>query len=129
MHFHPYGGMYNSPPQQKAFKFNYTFEPPSQLAIEVTHQAEKPVIYMRKNQHFMSLSMEEMYDISTNIKNMLDKMELCKRVVQGKTDFQPRSKKDLMMVAKRSARARQLEREEQMNMYWTPPVKAKKKQP
>ena len=74
----------------------------------------------------MSLSMEEMY-ISANIKNMLEKMELCKHVLLGKTDFHPRSKKDLMMVVKRSAQARQLEREEQMNMYCIPPVKGKKK--
>ena len=31
------GGAFNSGPPQKAFKYTYTFEPSSQLAIEVTH--------------------------------------------------------------------------------------------
>ena len=45
----------------------------------------------------------------------------------GAREFQPRSKKDLMMVAKHSSRAKQLEREDQMAMYYVPPVKGKKK--
>ena len=128
MQYNPYGGgPFNSGPPQKAFKHTYTFEPPSQLAIEVTHQSEKPVIYMRKYNYFMSLSMEKMYDLSYNMKHILDRMELCKGILMGMREFQPRRKKDLMMVAKRSSRAKQLEREDQMVMYYVPPVKGKKK--
>ena len=75
----------------------------------------------------MSLSMEEMYDLSYNMKHILDRMELCKSILMGMREFQPRSKKDLMMVAKCSSRAKQLEREAQMAMYYVPPVKGKKK--
>ena len=128
MWYSPYrGGAFNSGPPQKAFKYTYTFEPPSQLAIEVTHQGEKLVNYMRKYNYFMSLSMEEMYDLSYNMKHILDRMELCKGILMGTREFQPRSKKDLMMVTKCSSRAKQLEREDQMAMYYVPPVKGKKK--
>ena len=75
----------------------------------------------------MSLSMEEMYDLSYNMKYILDRMELCKGILMGVREFQPRSKKDLMMVAKHSSRAKQLKREDQMAMYYVPPVKGKKK--
>ena len=128
MQYSPYrGGAFNSEPPQKAFKYTYTFEPPSQLTIKVTHQGEKPVIYMCKYNYFMSLSMEEMYDLSYNMKHILDRMELCKGILMGTREFQPRSKKDLMMVTKCSSRAKQLEREDQMAMYYVPPVKGKKK--
>ena len=128
MRHSPYGVVaFNSGPPQKAFKYTYTFEPPSQLAIEVTHQGEKPVIYMHKYNYFMSLSMEEMHDLSYNMKHILDRMELCKGILMGMREFQPRSKKDLMMVTKHSSRAKQLEREDQRAMYYVPPVKGKKK--
>ena len=128
MRYSPYReGAFNLGPPQKAFKYTYTFEPPSQLAIEVTHQGEKPVIYMRKYNYFMSLSMEEMFDLSYNMKHILDRMELCKGILMGMREFQPRSKKDLMMVAKHSSRAKQLVREDQGAMYYVPPVKGKKK--
>ena len=128
MRYSPYGGgAFNSVPPQKAFKYTYTFEPPSQLVIKVTHQGEKPVIYMHKYNYFMSLSMEEMYDLSYNMKHILDRMELCKGILMGTREFQPRSKKNLMMVTKHSSRAKQLEREDQMAMYYVPPVKGKKK--
>ena len=128
MRYSPYGGgVFNSGPPQKAFKYTYTFESPSQLAIEVTHQGEKPVIYMHKYNYFMSLSMEEMHDLSYNMKHILDRMELCKGILMGMREFQPRSKKDLMMLTKHSSRAKQLEREDQMAMYYVPPVKGKKK--
>ena len=106
MQYSPYGGgAFNLGPPLKAFKYTYTFKPPSQLAIKVTHQGEKPVIYMYKYNYFMSLSMEEMYDLSYNMKHILDKTELCKGILMGMREFQPRSKKDLMMVAKHSSRA------------------------
>ena len=128
MRYSPYrGGTFNSGPPQKAFKYTYTFEPPSQLAIKVTHPGDKPVIYMCKYNYFMSLSMEEMYDLSYNMKHILNRMELCKCILMGTREFQPRSKKDLMMVTKCSSRAKQLEREDQMAMYYLPPVKGKKK--
>ena len=128
MRYNPYGGgAFNSGPPQKAFKYTYTSEPPSQLVIKVTHQGEKPVIYMHKYNYFMSLSMEEMYDLSYNMKHILDRMELWKGILMGTREFQPRNKKDLMMVAKCLSRAKQLEREDQMVMYYVPPVKGKKK--
>ena len=128
MQYNPYGGgPFNSGPPQKVFKYTYTFEPSSQLVIEVTHQGEKPVIYMCKYNYFMSLSMEEMFDLSYNMKHILDRMELCKGILMGTREFQPRSNKDLMMVAKCSSRAKQLERENQMAMYYVPTVKGKKK--
>ena len=127
MHYTLYGGgMYSGPPNQKAFRFTYTFEPPSQLSVEVTHQAENLVIYMRKYNHFMSLMMEEMCDLSVNIKNMLSKMELCKGVLMGTTEFYLRSKKDTMMMAKRSARAKKLEREQEMKMFYPPSLNRKR---
>ena len=129
MRYNPYGGgPSNLGPPQKGFKYTYTFEPPSQLAIEVIHQGEKPVIYMQKYNYFMSLSMEEMYDLLYNMKHILDRMELCKGILMGTREFQPRSKKDLMMVAKHLSRAKQLEREDQMAMYYVPPLKARRRQ-
>ena len=101
MRYNLYGGKpFNLGPPEKAFKYTYTFEPPSQLAIEVSHQGEKPVIYICKYNYFMSLSMEEIYDLLYNMKHILDRMELSKSILMATREFQPRSQKDLMMVAK-----------------------------
>ena len=128
MWYNPYGGgAFNLGPPQKAFKYTYNFEPPSQLAIEITHQGEKPVIYMQKYNYFMSLTMEEMYDLSYNMKHILDRMELCKVILMGTREFKPRSRKKPMIIAKSSSRAKHLEREDQMGMYYAPLVKGIKK--
>ena len=133
--YSPYGGsFYNSgTPPQKTFKFTYTFEPPSSLSIEVTHQQQNPVIYVRKLNHFMSLSMDEMYDIAHNSKHILKKLELCRQVLRGTSDYYPRNKKDMTMVAKRSERAKELDEENEMAMFYnlppppSPPKRHKKK--
>ena len=65
--------------------------------------------------------------LALNIKHMLAKLELCRGVLRGTSDFLPRNKKDVMMVAKRSERSKQLERENGMGLFYPPTPQKKKK--
>ena len=71
----------------KIFSFQYTLQAPSQLRLEVTHQQENPVMYMRKGHHFMSFTMTELHDVAAGMSDMLQKMEECKDVLSGKIPF------------------------------------------
>ena len=109
----PYGAQYS----QKMFKFEYLVEPPSQMQLEVTHKEDVPVLYARKYNYFMSFSKEELYDIAAAMTEILQKMEQCKDMVQGRSQYAPKSKKDMMQTLKASRRMRELEKEEVQMMY------------
>ena len=111
--YDPYGAQYS----QKMFKFEYLLEPPSQMRLEVTHKEDAPVLYVRKYNYFMSFSMEELYDIAAAMSEILQKMEQCRDVVQGRSQYAPKSKKDMMQTLKASRRTRELEKEEVQMMY------------
>ena len=111
--YDPYGILCS----QKMFKFEYLLEPPSQMRLEVTHKEDAPVLYARKYNYFMSFSMEELYDIAAAMPEILQKMEQCRDVVQGRSQYAPRSKKDMMQTLKASRRTRELEKEEVQMMY------------
>ena len=111
--FDPYGAQYS----QKMFKFEYLLEPPSQMRLKVTHKEDAPVLYVRKYNYFMSYSMEELYDIVAAMSEILQKMEQCRDVVQGRTQYTQKSKKDRMRSLKVSCRTRELEKEEVQMMY------------
>ena len=111
--YDPYGAQYS----QKIFKFKYLLEPPSQMRLEVTHKEDAPVLYVRKYNYFMSFSMEELYDIVAAMLEILQKMEQCRDVVQGRSQYAPKSKKDMMRTLKASCRTRELEKEEVQMMY------------
>ena len=49
---------------------------------------------------------------------ILQKMEQCRDVVQGRSQYAPKSKKDMMWTLKVSRRTRELEKEEVQMMYW-----------
>ena len=112
-HYDPYGAQYS----KKMFKFEYLLEPPSQMRLEVTHKEDAPVLYARKYNYFMSFSMEELYDIVAAMTEILQKMEQCRDVVQGRSQYAPKSKKDMMRTLKASRRTRELEKEEVQMMY------------
>ena len=61
--------------------------------------------------------MEELYDIAAAMPEILQKMEQCRDVVQGRSQYAPRSKKDMMRTLKASRRTRELEKEEVQMMY------------
>ena len=111
--YDPYGAQYS----QKMFKFEYLLEPPSQMRLEVTHKEDAPVLYVRKYNYFMSFSMEELYDIAAAMPEILQKMEQCRDVVQGRSQYAPKSKKDMMRTLKASCRTHELEKEEVQMMY------------
>ena len=111
--YDPYGAQYS----QKMFKFEYLLEPPSQMRLEVTHKEDALVLYARKYNYFMSFSMEELYDIAAAMTEILQKMEQCRDVVQGRSQYAPKSKKDMMRTLKASRRTRELEKEEVQMMY------------
>ena len=90
--YDPYGTQYSL----KMFKFEYLLEPPSQMQLEVTHKEEAPVLYVRKYNYFMTYSMEELYDIAATMPEILQKVEQCRDVVQGRSQYAPKSKKDMM---------------------------------
>ena len=92
--YDPYGAQYS----QKMFKFEYLLEPPSQMRLEVTHKEDALVLYARKYNYFMSFSMEELYDIAAAMSEILQKMEQCRDMVQGRSQYAPKSKKDMMRV-------------------------------
>ena len=112
-HYDPYGAKYS----QKMFKFEYLLEPPSQMQLEVTHKEDALVLYVRKYNYFMSYSMEELYDIAAAMPEILQKMEQCRDVVQGRSQYAPKSKKDMMQTLKVSNRTCELEKEEVQMMY------------
>ena len=96
----------------KIFSFQYTLQPPSQMRLEVTHQQENPMMYIRKGHHFMSFTMTELHDIAASMSDMLQKMEECKDVLSGKIPFIPKTRKESMRALKSSRQSIQLEREE-----------------
>ena len=102
---------------QKMFKFEYLLKPPSQMRLEVTHKEDALVLYVRKYNYFMSFSMEELYDIAAAIPEILQKMEQCRDLVQGRSQYAPKSKKDMMRTLKASCRICELEKEEVQMMY------------
>ena len=61
--------------------------------------------------------MEELYDIAAAMTEILQKMEQCRDVVQGRSQYAPKSKKDMMWMLKVSPRTRELEKEEVQMMY------------
>ena len=66
----------------------------------------------------MSFSMEELHDIAAAMPEILQKMEQCRDVVQGRSQYAPKSKKDMMRTLKASRRTCELEKEEVQMMYW-----------
>ena len=111
--YDPYGAQYS----QKMFKFEYLLEPPSQMRLEVTHKEDVPVLYARKYNYFMSFSLEELYDIAAAMTEMLQKMEQCRDMVQGRSQYAPKLEKDMMRTLKASRRTCELEKEEVQMMY------------
>ena len=65
----------------------------------------------------MSFSMEELYDIAAAMTEILQKMEQCRDMVQGRSQYAPKSKKDMMQTLKVSRRTHELEKEEVQMMY------------
>ena len=112
--YDPYGAQYSP----KMFKYEYLLEPPSQMRLKVTHKEDVPVLCVRKYSYFMSFSMEELYDIAAAMPEILQKMEQCRDVVQGRSQYAPKSKKDMMRTLKTSHRTCELEKEEVQMMYW-----------
>ena len=98
----------SGPCSPKMFKYEYLLEPPSQMRLEVTHKEDSPVLYVRKYNYFMSYTMEELHDIAAAMPEILKKMEECREVVLGRSQYVPKSKKDMM---------RTLEKEEAQMMY------------
>ena len=89
--YDPYGAQYS----QKMFKFEYLLEPPSQMRLQVTHKENVPVLYTRKYNYFMSFSMEELYDIAAAMTEILQKVEQCRDMVQGRRVNMPRSQRKI----------------------------------
>ena len=87
--YDPYGAQYS----QKMFKFEYLLEQPSQMQPEVTHKEDALVLYARKYNYFMSFSMEELYDIAASMTEILQKMEQCRDMVQGRSQYAPKRRK------------------------------------
>ena len=112
-HYDPYGFQYFP----KMFKFEYLLEPPSQMRLEVTYKEEAPVLCIQKYNYFMTYSMEELYDIAAAMPEILQKMEQCRDVVQGRSQYALKSKKDMMRTLKVSRRTHELEKEEVQMMY------------
>ena len=125
--YEPYGAQQYSSP--KMFKFEYLLELPSQMQLEVTHKDEMPVLYVRKYNYFMSFSMEELYDIAATMPEILQRVEQCRDVVQGRSQYMPKSKKDMMRTLKASRRTRELEKEEVQMMYRQPMMSKYSKTP
>ena len=107
----------SAPYSPKMFKFEYLLEPPSQMQLEVTHKEDSPVLYIRKYNYFMTYTMEELHDIAAAMPEILKKMEECREVVLGRSQYAPKSKKDMMRTLKASRRTRELEKEEAQMMY------------
>ena len=61
--------------------------------------------------------MEELYDIVAAMSEILQKMEQCRDVVQGRSQYALKLKKDMMRTLKASRRTRELEKEEVQMMY------------
>ena len=61
--------------------------------------------------------MEELYDIAAAMSEILQKMEQCRDVVQGRSQYAPKLKKYMMRMLKASRRTRELEKEEVQMMY------------
>ena len=87
------------------------------MRLEVTHKEDAPVLYVRKYNYFMSFSMEELYDIAAAMPEILQKMEQCRDLVQGRSQYARKSKKDMMRTLKASCRTCELEKEEVQMMY------------
>ena len=87
-HYDPYGAQYS----QKMFKFEYLLEPPNQMQLKVIHKEDVLVLYVRKYNYFMSFSMEELHNIAAAMSEILQKMEQCRDVVQGRESICPKVK-------------------------------------
>ena len=64
--------------------------------------------------------MEELYDIAFAMPEILKKMEECREVLLGRSQYAPKFKKDMMRNLKASHRTRKLEKEEVQMMYRQP---------
>ena len=124
--YEPYGANQYSP---KMFKFEYLLELPSQMRLEVTHKDDTPVLYVRKYNYFMFFSMEELYDIAATMPEILQRMEQCRDVVQGRSQYIPKSKNDMMHTLMASCRTQELEKEEVQMMYPQPMMPKYSKMP
>ena len=65
----------------------------------------------------MTYTMEELHDIAAAMPEILKKMEECRKVVLGRSQYAPKSKKDMMRTLKASRRTLELEKEEAQMMY------------
>ena len=77
----------------------------------------------------MSFSMEELYDIAATMPEILQQVEQRRDVVQGWSQYVPKSKKDMMQTLKASHRTRELEKEEVQMMYQQPMMSKYSKTP
>ena len=65
----------------------------------------------------MTYTMEELHDIAAAMPEILKKMEECWEVILGRSQYAPKSKKDMMRTLKASRRNLELEKEEAQMMY------------
>ena len=79
------------------------------------------MLYVRKYNYFMTYTMEELYDIVAAMPEILKKMEECRDVMLGRSQYAPKCKKDMMRILKGSRRTCDLEKEEVQMMYRQPP--------
>ena len=79
------------------------------------------ILYVRKYNYFMMYTMEELYDIAAAMPEILTKMEECRDVVLGRSQYALKSKKNMMRTLKASRRTCKLEKEEVQMMYRQPP--------
>ena len=93
------------------------WNPPSEMRLEVMHKEDAPVLYIQKYNYFITYTMEELYDIAAAMPQILKKMEECRDVVLGRSQYAPKSKKDMMRTLKASRRTCELEKEEAQMMY------------
>ena len=96
----------------KVFSFQYSLPAPSQMRLEVTHQQENTVMYVRKGNNFMSFSMSEINDVAASMGEILQKMEECRDVMRGKIMYMPKTRKESTCTLKPSRRSLQLEKQE-----------------
>ena len=120
----PYGSRhgYGGPTVPKLYKHQFTFRKPNGPVFTVTNKDRSAVLYIKKFSWFLSLSLSEIYDLAAGMNKIIERMEECRSVATGQAIHQPTCLADTETVLKMSPRRKQLDKEENAQLFYHQPM-------
>ena len=106
----------------KLYKHHFTFTKPNGPVFTVTNKDRGAVLYIKKFSWFLSLSLSEIYDLAAGMNKIIERMEECRSVAKGQAIHQPTCLADTETVLKMSPRRKQLDKEENAQMFYNQPM-------